>query len=272
LSWSAYNAIKLVQKQFFLIVLNLTTYYLILSSFLNLNLIHMKNLFSYLLLLAFVGLLAGTAQGQDRQVEAFDRLSISIPGDIELRQGSTHSLSIEASDEVLEEIVTEVKNGHLRIRMKESNWNWWGRKAESIKVYITVPSLKELSLAGSGKLKGIGTFRSDALSCQISGSGKMDLDIDTRELETHISGSGDMIFSGKAETMEASISGSGSILAEELRTESCKVRISGSGSSKVNASKELDASISGSGHIQYSGSPAQLNVHTSGSGKIRKAS
>jgi hypothetical protein len=60
------------------------------------------------------------------------------------------------------------------------------------------------------------------------------------------------------------------VLAADLVTNKCDVRISGSGDVEINVTDELDASISGSGSVLYKGDPKKLNSHSAGSGKVRK--
>jgi hypothetical protein len=85
-----------------------------------------------------------------------------------------------------------------------------------------------------------------------------------------LSGSGKVQASGSAKEVKATISGSGEVLAANLVTDKCDVRISGSGDVEINVNKELDAHISGSGSVSYRGNPAHVNSHSSGSGSVRK--
>ena len=70
--------------------------------------------------------------------------------------------------------------------------------------------------------------------------------------------------------VDASISGSGKVLAAELETNRCDVRITGSGDVEINVKDELDANITGSGSVSYRGNPKKVNTHSAGSGKVRK--
>ena len=76
--------------------------------------------------------------------------------------------------------------------------------------------------------------------------------------------------SGTANEVKTNISGSGKVLAANLETNKCEVRISGSGDVEINVKSELDANISGSGSVSYKGNPSHVNSHASGSGHVRK--
>jgi hypothetical protein len=53
-----------------------------------------------------------------------------------------------------------------------------------------------------------------------------------------------------------------------MKAQKARCRVSGSGNIALNVSKELDASISGSGDIRYSGNPPSVRTKVSGSGDI----
>jgi hypothetical protein len=94
---------------------------------------------------------------------------------------------------------------------------------------------------------------------------------DVRDLaDFNVSGSGKISANGTAKAVYAGISGSGKVLASNLETEKCEVRITGSGDVEVNVKNDLDASITGSGSVNYKGNPSHINSHATGSGHVRK--
>ena len=57
-------------------------------------------------------------------------------------------------------------------------------------------------------------------------------------------------------------------MGEELESATARVSVSGSGQADVVVSEELDASVSGSGAIRYSGGPSRVREEVSGSGSV----
>lgn len=211
------------------------------------------------------------AQSQTRDVGSFTGVKMSVPGDLYVKQGSPQRVLIEASDEVLDRIETEVNGGNLVIRQKE-DWKWWKNWSSrgKIKVYVTAPTLEYLVVSGSGRIESENTIRSNQMYVGVSGSGDIDLDLNTGDLEGKISGSGNVDLRGSADDLEVSISGSGNFDAEDLAAETCEVRISGSGNCRVNVKESLESRVSGSGNIYYRGDPRRVNNSSSGSGSVRK--
>lgn len=108
------------------------------------------------------------------------------------------------------------------------------------------------------------------LSLSISGSGDIVGKVNVKELETRISGPGDVSLSGNAATSSVRTNGSGDFRGRDLVTETSMIHVSGSGDASVNASKRVDASVSGSGDIRYTGGATQVSSHTSGSGSVHR--
>lgn len=209
--------------------------------------------------------LSSQAQKETRDVSTFTKISFGISGNLYLKQGNTQSLVLEGDD--LDEVTTEVSSGKLRIKRKGNNWGWNNDKVD---VYITVKNLEGINLSGSGRVIGESKFEAEDLDLSVSGSGNMDLDVFAANIESGISGSGSMDIAGVSDYHRVSISGSGKLDAQDMEVEKYKISISGSGSCRINVSKEIDANVSGSGNISYRGNPDKVYHHASGSGKIRK--
>ena len=228
----------------------------------------MKKSISFLALTAilmFVFTGQSNAQKENRRVDEFSKVSFGISGNLYIKQGSQQSVELKGDD--LDEIETEVSGGKLRIKYTKSGWNW---NRDRVDVYVTITKLEGLTLSGSGKVYGESIFKTDDLDLSVSGSGDLELEIDADDVETGISGSGGVELKGNASSHRISISGSGKLNAEDLEAETYDIHISGSGSCRIHATKEIDASVSGSGSIYYRGEPDKVYSSTSGSGKVRK--
>ncbi len=202
-----------------------------------------------------------------RSVETFDKIAVSGSFDVVLKKGKEGDISIEASENIIEIIETEVKKNVLKINFKKGF-----RITNAKKILITV-SYKDISsviLSGSGSISSEDTIDGDELNLVISGSGDMDFNVSTKNLKSVISGSADVKLKGSTGELKVVISGSGDIKASELKSERVNVVISGSGDADVYASKEISGVVSGSGDVSYYGNPDSVNVKSNGSGSVKK--
>lgn len=207
---------------------------------------------------------------QDRKLSGFHALASSGSFDVVLSQGNTESVRVKADADVINEVVTEVKNGTLLIHAKNNhNWgmgNFWNNK--TVTIYVTAKDLNSIGVSGSGDLKIENEFNTNSLALRLSGSGDFSGKVNVKTLEAAISGSGDFKIAGRADESNVAISGSGDFDGNGLMTKSTAIRISGSGDASIYASEKLDASVSGSGDVRYSGHPKSVSKVVHGSGDV----
>lgn len=222
------------------------------------------------LLLAACVILPGAAQKRDVDVKNFNELSLGIPANVYLKQGSSDRVQIECDDDIFDEIEFELRGDELTIK-RDGNWNWGsGWRKSEVTIWVTMREIEELRVSGSGNLESDGKLDTEDLSLAVSGSGDMELDVNSDEMDLRISGSGSISLSGTAEEAETKISGSGKVKAEDLTVKVFDASISGSGSCYITVTDEVSARISGSGSVYYAGDPDRVISNSSGSGKIRK--
>lgn len=209
-------------------------------------------------------------QNENRSVSGFSKVSISGSFDITLQAGNSEGLKIVAEKSVdLSRIVTEVEGGVLKVYVK-SNMGKWQDLNGDVDIFIDFKQLDEIKSSGSSDIVSKGTIRAEAIQLISSGSGDMNLDVDTKKLDANLSGSCDLDLRGTADVADIRISGSGDIKALELKSREASVSISGSGDAALNVSESLEARISGSGNVSYRGRPGVKNVKISGSGNLQQ--
>ena len=228
----------------------------------------MKKNLTLIILSVFLFSTSFAQKKEIRDVDDFTAVSFGVAGELFLKQGSQFRVEIEGDEDLLDVIETYVQNDRLVIKKK----NWRIKPNKKVTVYITMEEIDGLSVSGSGRLSSQGPINCDILNLGVSGSGKLNLEnLSADEIDCGISGSGDVFISGKgADAGEISISGSGSFNGVDFEMEDVEVRISGSGNCKVNVVQELNARVSGSGDIYYTGNAPRVDAKVSGSGKVRK--
>ncbi len=183
---------------------------------------------------------------ESRDVSGFNEVELKGIGKLSIQQTGSESLTIEAEEDVLPKIRTEVVNNRLVIGPEA---NTTIDTSEPINYKLTVKDLNALEVSGSGDVEAE--------------------DVSTDELAVTISGAADVDMAGRADSQEIEVSGSGGYRAEDLKSKEAKVEVGGSGSAVVNVSDELDAEVSGSGSVEYIGDPT-VSQDVSGAGEVSK--
>ena len=189
---------------------------------------------------------SGNLETEERSVEPFTAIDMSIGADVIITIGSPQKLSVTIDDNLLDNIKTRVRGKTLEI---EARGSFSSRK--NCVIEITVPSLEEIDISGSGEI----TLNN----------------LDAKEFTFDMSGSGSFEASGKVEQLFIELSGSGKIDTRDLIAQDVEVDISGSGSAVVYAANSLDGDITGSGEIKYVNEPEHVSTRVTGSGSIDRA-
>ncbi len=199
-----------------------------------------------------------------RELPSFNSIALSMSGHVFLTQGKTQKIEIEAEKNILPYILTEVRGDELIIKTENGTW----RNMGTVNIYITIPEISALSVAGSGKIVCKNRLETNAISLNVSGSGSLEIpSLKAQRIESKISGSGSIDLSGEQTSfLEAYISGSGNLDAVNLPAGTVEVKISGSGNARVHATEKLDSAVAGSGNVHYKGNP-RINANSTGSGK-----
>lgn len=207
---------------------------------------------------------SGEIVTETRSVEGFDEIDLRGTGEVRVTVDGTESLTIEAEDNIIDRLTSEVSGSTLILSTDRPI-----RPTEDIIYTVTMASLEGIEISGSGAIE-VSEFSTDDFAVDVSGSGAASVsDVSAETVFARISGSGAVGITGDADELDLSISGSGSFDGERLSVDTGDVDISGSGSATVNVSEILDVSVSGSGNVEYLGNPS-VSVDSSGSGNVSR--
>ncbi|WP_343701336.1 head GIN domain-containing protein [Chitinophaga sp.] len=204
---------------------------------------------------------------EERRPGEFSQVEVSGSMDVYITQGSAHLLSIEAEDNIVPLVETDIDGGELRIRFRR-NTNI--RAHKPVKVYVTTPVLEGIDLNGSGDVEVKSHFSSPGrMHFGLSGSGDLSGSFNAPIVAVDLAGSGNVELKGQTRDLRINIAGSGNCEADELLAETVDVNIAGSGNAQVHASRELKTNTLGSGDVRYKGEPS-IKSSKLGSGSVRK--
>jgi hypothetical protein len=211
------------------------------------------------------------------------QIDLSGPIDMTLRQGAIASLVVRGEKRLLGNIDTTQDGTKLHIGTKGMLLH----HRQPLQVVLTLPSIEKLSIRGSGD-STINGFSGDRVDVQLNGSGNVKFNGRYKDVQAAVNGSGDlemnggssdkvavslvgsgqMTVVGSCKEFKAEQTGSGDLDAEHLAADVTAVNLRGSGTSVVQALKEADVTLRGSGDVSVLGSPTKRNINKTGSGEV----
>ena len=202
---------------------------------------------------------------EERQVSNFDGIKVSCGIDVYITQGDREYLEVQADENLLDIIKTEVENNMLKVYTDKNI-----SVAKSKKVYLTYVNLNKIVISSAGDVKAENTLNTDKLDIRLSSAGDLRLDVVADEIYINVSSSGNAKLSGKTNYLKAGLSSAGDLNAFDLEAKVGDINVSSAGDAKVFITEEASFSSSSAGDIIYKGDPNIKHVSTSSAGSIKK--
>lgn len=204
----------------------------------------------------------GNVVQQELDVSGFDGIKLRIAASVTITQGNEYQVEVEGERNVIRQLDLSVRRGLWYIEFEDCV-----RRHNRLRIDITMPEVREVTLSGSGTIEGTNIFVGESIDLFLSGSGYVDLGLDMNSIDAVLSGSGNIKLEGVADDIDHTTSGSGSLKAFELEVRKADILISGSGDAEITCTDFLDVRISGSGNVFYKGDP-RVDARVSGSGRV----
>lgn len=213
--------------------------------------------------------MSGTGSGkvvnQTKTAGGVNQVSLDGIGTLIIQQGNNESLTVEAEDNVLPHIQSNINGNKLEIKYDSNT----PTPTKDVKFYLTVKDLNSVSLSGAGKVESKG-LNTSSLNLTIDGAGNGNLSgLNINKLNINLNGATKLVMAGKTTDQTITISGTGEYMARDLQSNSTTLTINGAGKGTVNVSTLLNAIINGSGEINYLGSP-QVTQQINGAGSVNQ--
>ncbi|HET9589647.1 MAG TPA: DUF2807 domain-containing protein [Anaerolineales bacterium] len=209
---------------------------------------------------------SGNVVTEMREVQDFRTIEVDYPAQVFIRQGNAESLEIEAEDNLLPGLRTEVRNGTLDIFYRSQEGKHVN-PTKIVRITVVVKDLADVQFSSAGELT-IESLETENLDVGLSGAGNLNLaDIVVQHLAVNLSGAGSTTASGTADELDLDISGFGEFKGGDLHSQDAAVTISGAGSATLWVDDRLTADLSGAGSVNYYGT-ANVDQTISGLGSV----
>jgi hypothetical protein len=198
---------------------------------------------------------SGNLAATTRPVSDFNAIRLDGAGRLVITQGMTESLEIQAEDNLIDELTSQVEGGTLVLGYRDRPWRRSILPTRPIVYTLVVTDLTKLTLNGAGDID-LQSLQTETLVLEINGAGNFKIvDLTAGSLSVNLAGTGSITVSGTVAKQEVILDGAGSYQAGDLQTRSTAIEINGLGSGTVWATETLDISIKGGGSVSYYGSP-----------------
>ncbi|MDI9257172.1 MULTISPECIES: head GIN domain-containing protein [Flavobacterium] len=209
---------------------------------------------------------SGNVVSVTRTVGSFDKVRVSRGLECEIIQSDKTEVIVEADDNLVNDIKTEVENGTLIISTEYSNYI----NVSSKKVIVRMPKIVSLEASSGSSLrsKGVLTGESVLVKSSSGSSTVVELEADTITLES--SSGSEQNVRGKALKLNTASSSGSHIDADGLTANEVFAQSSSGSATSIHPVLLLDAKASSGSSISYTHSPQEIRKEESSGGSVSK--
>ncbi len=209
---------------------------------------------------------SGNYVTQTRSVGSFDAVTVGGGFDVEIKIGSPAKVVIEADDNIINDIQSEVSNGQLKVSLSDG----LSLNDAHMKVFITSNEINRINSSASAKVVVLGEMQSNEnIILKASSGSNISANINCPATEADASSGAEIFVKGRTKTLKAESSSGATIKASDLLSENTIAQSSSGASTRVHASVQLNAKASSGGSVIYRGAATAVIKESSG-GSISK--
>lgn len=206
---------------------------------------------------------------QERSITDFDSISVNDYVNLILTQDTMNRVSVEAGQNIINGISTEVIDRKLFI-YNNNECNWLRSYNKPINVYVNVKNLMKVSYNSSGDVTSSNVIGSSFLWIDVwGGCGTIDLELNVYQgtFIEHM-GTADFKLHGLCKINSIYAGDFGLFDCKDLETDYTYIKNYGSNDCYIKVTKYLDATIGSIGSIYFRGNPDTLFTKIYGSGVV----
>jgi len=198
-----------------------------------------------------------------RSVESFHAINVSSGIDAELILSKEQKVEIELQGAETGQMITEVVDGILKIRMKTGSY-----KDASLKLKIYFDELDAIEATGRAAVWSFEDIFTDRMDIRLYNGGAVRLGMYCDTLTVNISQGSILTLKGEGIASDIKVNTNGTFNGYEFACEDVNVSASSTGKAKVSASNSLVATASTGGFVGYVGNPKKVDRKVSLKGEI----
>ncbi len=192
----------------------------------------------------------GKVVSETRKVaEEFTEVSASEGLMVFVTQADDFNIEVEADENVIDLIATDIKNGRLRVHTRENIGN------ATKEIHVSLPEVTALQSSSGAQLRTENTIEADKLEIDGSSGALLQLVLTANDIEIDASSGANLNITGETDHAQVDVSSGGNINAKDLKTKTCTADASSGGNLKIQVSESLTADANSGGNIGYSGQP-----------------
>ena len=208
---------------------------------------------------------SGNIIKETRQLAEINSVSVSGSIKVDVKTGMVPSLTVEADDNIMPYVVTNVSDKNLSIKLKGIN----NLSNATIHIYLVVPILNKISTSASAEVRSSEAItNSDKISFTASSGSLINVNVDAPTISADGSSGAEIILKGRTKNLTAESSSGSNVSLFSLQAENASASASSGAKISVFGSVQIKAKASSGGNVNYKGGAQSVEKNVSSGGLV----
>lgn len=195
----------------------------------------------------------------------FKGIKVSTGIDLYITEGSKNKIVVEADENLHDIIITEVKEGILKVYSEKGIW-----RAKAKKVYVTVTNLTLLQATSGSDVYGKNIINTTNMSISATSGADIAIKVNATSVETSATSGSEINITGTTINLVANATSGSSIDTYNLESTNVIAKATSGADINVYVSEKLEAKATSGGDIDYKGTPKRVDKKSNSGGSISK--
>ncbi len=221
----------------------------------------------FLLSFMFTGFMSLVCFAQSKSLPFFTNVTTSGAVNVELIKGDEPRAEYTIQKGNQEDLIIEVKDGELSVKIKSNDKKWSGSGTKAI-VKVYYQSISRIECSAGSSLSAYSEISAPSMVIEASSGANCQVKINSKDLKVNASSGARISISGTSKVANYEASSGSKIDASGNQSESVDAEASSGAKILAHATKAITADASSGGTIRYKGNPEDKNIKSAISGSV----
>ncbi len=203
---------------------------------------------------------------EKREIDSFDKIEVTGNVKVEMKLGEEESLEMKALYIDPADIITEVEDRLLKIKVKSGLFD----DDIDVNIRLTYKEIREITSNASAEIEVKELIKGDKLFVEATSGGRVLIKVDLNAIELKAYQGAHIDVTGKCKTQESFINTGGVLSASNFECDEVFIRMNTGGKAEVIANKKIEAKVNTKATLSLFGKPTEENLKTTLGGHISK--
>jgi hypothetical protein len=202
-----------------------------------------------------------------RTIGSFSKLSVRVGMRVRLVAGDAGILDLEGESNILEHVVTDVKNGELTVMLTQNkSYN----QTKGVTVTLHVAKLDQVFVSTGSSVESELPIQGNKLVATVETGSRITAPVSIKTLKLTVREGSQANLDGTVTDADINLSAAGKLNGDKLNIAHANLRLDGASRADIHVTETLSASADGVSTVNYTGNPTVKSMEATGLSKIRK--